>query len=421
MIIKYGSSIINKIYDNIDEVKDTFGNNLDIFNKHLASIEPIKLDPNRYLYLRNHSISSLEVYGPNDNGDGFPREDLQKGHLSFVGSRVSLDHNGQKVIGMVLSSAWIPLQIKISNDVYSPFVLSKKVSSESIEGDYVQNILAIDKKLAAQFYPDLISLIHNGTIRDTSMGVYVNSSECPICNNICETDDGFCDHIKYNKLQKIKTASGDEKLCYEICRGLTFFEDSIIIPNEYGGTAGGFGADPNARVIEVVANKSNKKQFPILDYIVDRSLIANHTDTQQSHIAVEDQNKVVTPGMGTPERTPMGHGDGSDSITGGGEIRDSFPISKEQKSEIFTNETEEKDSQPQQNPDDIINNLHDRINKKIEMLQAKKVKSIKDILDNLDILEHRKSLPYNKSDSFKIITSIKNVRNILKNIFYLTE
>jgi hypothetical protein len=45
-------------------------------------------------------------------------------------------------------------------------------------------------------------------------------------------------------------------LVYEDCHGVTFFEDSIIIPTTLEGfAAGGKGADTSAKILELVASK----------------------------------------------------------------------------------------------------------------------------------------------------------------------
>jgi hypothetical protein len=211
--------------------------------RRLATVDPIRLDPERYLYVRNRAISALETWGANDNGDAFPRDELKKSHLTFIGSRVSLDHDEHLRIGMVLDSVWIPY------------------NESTQDGDYVENILALDKKVCEAVFPGLIQAIVDRKITDTSMGVYVDYSTCSVCGNRATAECEFCEHIRYAKGSKVRLANGQEVPAYEINYGLTFFEDSVIVPSELGGRAGGRGADPNAKMLERMATKLDLDPF----------------------------------------------------------------------------------------------------------------------------------------------------------------
>lgn len=215
--------------------------------KKLASrnpmLSPIKLDPVRYLYIRNHSVSALETWGPNGNGDAFPRDVLKKSFATFIGKRVSVDHVGHLIIGTVLDSSYI-------------------LDSEHTKGDYVQNILAIDKKEAERLVPGLVDAILNGQVTDTSMGAIVGYSVCSVCGNIARVESEFCEHVRYYKMATIRTASGENVLVYEECYDVEFFEDSIIRPLSLGGLAGGEGADENAKIVDVVTARVSAKYNP---------------------------------------------------------------------------------------------------------------------------------------------------------------
>lgn len=165
---KYGAKKqIVKTYENLNElIDDLESKGFSSFRRRIASIEPIKLDPDRYLYVRNHSVSGMEWHGPNENGDGFPYYDeLQPNHLSFVGSRLSVDHQDDIIIGMVLDSVLMPPHFN-ENEIF-------------VEGGHVENILAHDKKMVeASKFPNLIEWIENGDVTDSSMGANVVKTVC---------------------------------------------------------------------------------------------------------------------------------------------------------------------------------------------------------------------------------------------------
>jgi len=241
MIVKYGKAIISSV----GEMKELFGD-FPRFRKFASSdsrFRQIYIDPARFLYVRNHSVSADEFFGPNDNGDGFPDEELLKAYPTFIGKRVSIDHQPHLVIGTILDSAYI-----YPTDPSNP-----------LSGHYVQNILAIDKKKADEIDPNLISGLIDGKITDTSMGAIVGYSVCSVCNNIAKTESEYCVHIARYKMQKVRTASGQEVLAYERCYDVNFFEDSIIRPFSMGGLAGGRGADQKAKVLELVTADMKSK------------------------------------------------------------------------------------------------------------------------------------------------------------------
>lgn len=269
-LIKYGTTKIIATYENNTKLLDDYPN----LEKILDSFKVIKLDPERYMYVRNRSISSLETWGPNRNGDGFPREDIKKAHHTFINSRVSVDHRDDIIVGVVIDSYFVEPKVEVYNDT-----LIKR-------GDYVENIIALDKRVLESYKPDgensLLKLIIDGLVEDTSMGAIVGYSICsvPTCMNIARTEDEYCEHIKSSKNSVIKVAGILDVPVYEICKEITFFEDSIIVPLNYGGKAGGEGADPSARILEKVATT------PLKSYVVYRDRIYK-TSQADSPVPIE--------------------------------------------------------------------------------------------------------------------------------------
>ena len=253
-MIKYSS--VNKssikLYESFSELMDVYGRQFPNFKRRIATIDPIYGNPNEYLYARNWSVSAEEYYGPNGNWDGFPEEELKTRYMTFIGSPVTMDHQPDIKIGMILDSSYIPWD------------KDRKI------GGVVQNVLGIHKKTADKELNNFVDHFLNKEIEDTSMGAYVQYTICSICNNRATKESEYCPHIARAKGQLVVKASGESSLAYESCRDVTFFEDSIIVPLELGGRAGGIGADSNAEVLEVVASRSSYSEFPLKKYVIDR-------------------------------------------------------------------------------------------------------------------------------------------------------
>lgn len=96
--------------------------------------------------------------------------------------------------------------------------------------------------------------IRKGAVTDVSMGTLVNHSFCSICDNRAETEEQWCDHLKYAKGQflgpdelssKDRYQFPDGKWCYEDNRDIYGIEVSWITVGE--------GADPEAKVKNLIA------------------------------------------------------------------------------------------------------------------------------------------------------------------------
>jgi len=225
--------------------------------RKIDKYKTLKLDKQRYLYIINRAVSSLETWGPNRNGDGFPRSDLKISYNTFINSRVSVDHNPEIVIGMVIDSYFVEPKLEVVNGE-----IIKK-------GDYIENVWAIDKKKIESYNPQWLYLLKEGKITDTSMGANVEYSVCsvPSCLNKAYSVSEYCEHIKNNKMNILKIAGDLDILVYEICKNISFFEDSLIIPLEYGGSAGGEGADINAKILNKIYSYKVRDDFPLFDFI----------------------------------------------------------------------------------------------------------------------------------------------------------
>jgi len=261
----------SKIVERIKDINVVAAHQFPSFGKRLATVDPIRLHPDKFYYLRNRSISALETYSANQNADAFPRLDLMNRHSTFIGDPVTIDHTEERVTGMVLDSVWVPKQIfKKTSGKLVPYVKANFEPGDIIVGDWVENILALDKVKADYEHPHLIEQIDDGEITDTSMGVFVEQSTCSVCGNVSNNPEGYCNHLasfKGRTYSGVDTQNQPHDV-FEINSGLTFFEDSIIIPSALGGTAGGEGADTGAKVLEKIASTPS---FDLGAYIVKRA------------------------------------------------------------------------------------------------------------------------------------------------------
>ena len=130
------------------------------------------------MYIRTRAIGSLENWGPNQNGDGFPMKELRASYKTFVGKGNFLDHKSDDlnaIRGLVVDA--------YLND----------------EDGCVECLIAVDKKS----HPQLARDIETGVINSVSMGTRVGWSECSVCGNIARTDREYCEHISGYKGMKM--------------------------------------------------------------------------------------------------------------------------------------------------------------------------------------------------------------------------
>lgn len=251
----------------------------------------IEVDPSRYLYVVNHSVSAYEYFGPNDNFDAFPDAELRERHHTFIGKPVTVDHVSYLVVGTVMDSIYVE-----PTDPKNP-----------LTGHYVQNVLAVDKKKAEMVDPNLVEGIINGTITDTSMGALARYSECSVCKHVAYTEHEYCTHIASMKGQVIRTASGEERKVFEICHDFEFFEDSIIRPLHQGGLAGGRGADPKAKILMMTASSVFTAEKPAFNVNTDKLKQGPQTndheipDTDEILKEIERINQAEKPSPPEPE------------------------------------------------------------------------------------------------------------------------
>lgn len=174
------------------------------------------------IYVVSRAISSR----CNENFDEFPASEIKKAYKSFIGKPVFVNHHNadrRRARGFIIDAA-----------------LHEHRNPDGSPDTWAEVLMEID----ARNYPKLAKAVLAGEIDRTSMGVDCKQSQCTACGNIAVTAADYCQHVPRMKGQYIyrTTASGRKKgeLIREICSGLHFFENSLLVEAP---------ADPTAVVI----------------------------------------------------------------------------------------------------------------------------------------------------------------------------
>ena len=276
MIIKQGKATITQVARHPNELLDqiaqeVLGNAIsNRLRKKLAGFKPIELDPDRFLYIRNRAISAEESWGYNQNFDAWTSAELKAGCRTFVNAQLDIDHDPSLPIGNVIDSFMIPKAVVKPgvegevNGVKVP-ILSAFTSYDALEhgdqvtGDWIENVWAINKQSINGFYPNAVEAIMDGEITDTSMGCEVSHTCCSICGNKATEPEEYCEHIGRWGVNKGSEwdhpVTGHKVVAYESCYGVQFFEDSLIMPEQWNRVKDSQGADVNAKLLEIIALK----------------------------------------------------------------------------------------------------------------------------------------------------------------------
>jgi hypothetical protein len=197
--------------------------------------EPIRLNPDRFMFLRSRSASTEEGYGANRNRDAFQAQDLRERFMSFIGAQSFVDHDNKD---------WSKLLGGVKDVVYieTPEVYKDAGWSESLS--------MVDLHQMNRLYRGLAPMILAGIVTDVSMGCVTNYSICSRCGAKI-TARSSCGHLK-NKFERLKQG-GLAPDIYELVKEFAFFELSFITAGGLTGHRGG-GADPNAKIQQKYAS-----------------------------------------------------------------------------------------------------------------------------------------------------------------------
>lgn len=179
-----------------------------------------------YLYVRSRAISSRT----NDNFDTFPADEIRSAWRTFIGKPVFVNHHNddhRRARGVIIDAA-----------------LHEDTAPDGTPDTWVEVLMEID----AVNFPKLAAAILAEDIERTSMGTDVAYSVCSVCANKASTPSEYCKHIPRLKGKRIRraTASGqgtEDVLVHEICHGLRFFENSVLVEPPADPTAHFLGVD----------------------------------------------------------------------------------------------------------------------------------------------------------------------------------
>lgn len=196
-----------------------------------------------YLYVRSRMISSRT----NDNHDTFPAGEIEKGYRTFLGKPVFVNHhnaNHRRARGVIVAIA-----------------LHRDRNPDGTPDTWVEGLMEID----ALRFPKLAKAILAGKVNRTSMGVDVEWSHCSACGNKATSPAEYCKHLpalKGKKIRKRNPSTGkiEEKLIHEVCAGLSFFENSLLVEDPADPTAYLLGK-PDDRGLSAAASKHSAATF----------------------------------------------------------------------------------------------------------------------------------------------------------------
>jgi hypothetical protein len=190
-----------------------------------------------YLYVRSRAISSRA----NDNHDEFPAREIEAAYRSFLGKPVFVNHhnaNHRRARGVIVAVA-----------------LHRDRNPDGSPDTWAEVLQEID----ARRFPKLCKAIIEGRVNRTSMGVDVERSVCSACGNQATDPAQYCRHLPALKGRKIrkrnpKTGKLHEEIIREICHGLSFFENSLLVEDPADPTAYVLGK-PDTRGMQAAASR----------------------------------------------------------------------------------------------------------------------------------------------------------------------
>lgn len=178
-----------------------------------------------FLYVRSRAISNRT----NDNYDTWPDDELRQAYATFIGKPVFVNHHNDDVRrkrGVIIDAA-----------------LHEDIGPDGRPDIWIEVLMEID----AIRFPKLAEAILAGDIERTSMGADVGESECSYCGNVATTPSTYCAHIKSFKGRRLARRNPDgteeEVLVHEICRKISFFENSVLVEPPADPTAFFLGVD----------------------------------------------------------------------------------------------------------------------------------------------------------------------------------
>ena len=183
-------------------VKSTHPTHGDL-NATIPLIDPSNLDA--FLAIRTRAVSSLERWGPNKNGDGFPADELVPSHKGLIAKGFYKEHasyDPANAVGIIAASEWL-----------KPW-----------DENYVVCVALIDKELYPHDAEEIRRTLKNQKA-GVSIGCIAGTAECSVCGNVAHNRNEICGHMLRGSSMCVKGRIGPHgTLSYDICRSLSFYE-----------------------------------------------------------------------------------------------------------------------------------------------------------------------------------------------------
>ena len=258
-------------------------------------INNFRRDP-KYYYIVINALGSLEAWGPNRNGDAFPRKGLS--HHSLRSDMRSLNDYGYKTFEYYANL----FKNHVNKDPNKGF--GKVVFSHwNPRIERVELIVGVDRFKGQ----DIIDAIEEGKLVSVSMGCRVRYDECNICGKQARKVEDYCHHLK-KYMGKMVTDDLAEKWSKET--GKTILPGTIVyavnaFPRFFDISKVYVGAEPTSYVLGKVASAHITKStdiaeaYGITDEMIDKLAIIGKHGTINKEIGsgdIDDPDGKVTSG-----------------------------------------------------------------------------------------------------------------------------
>lgn len=205
----------------------------------------ISANPSDYIF---EAVRALTAEVANQNGDAFGKSELLRFddklgkavYQTFIGCPHQINHraeNPKTARGIVLDASYNTGDGKILDECPTCKLKTAEASNRdesglnckrcatTVKDEFVELLLAIDTKKD----PTFAEGVRNGSLDSLSMGCTASYTDCSICANRATSTSEFCQHIRHgNKKKMFKSASGFNRMAFELCGGVQFEEISRV-------------------------------------------------------------------------------------------------------------------------------------------------------------------------------------------------
>jgi hypothetical protein len=241
MIRRCSAKILNRLTPNNKRVAQSIALSPDNLGEEICNVH------GRYMYVEVEGLHGDQYetrenhpgfgqFSGNQNGDGFRWEDVLLKYQPKYGmyafetwrGKDNLENHDEQIVLGDIPDVW-------------PVMPRKSINM----------LIRTDKERAWS----ICESVRKGSITDVSMGCIVTHSFCTVCANRAETEEEFCNCLKYHKGQFLHPDSLETpKLRDKYKKGVWVTEDNRgVFGIECSWITVGEGADPEAKVVNLLA------------------------------------------------------------------------------------------------------------------------------------------------------------------------